>query len=249
MYLLLRKLNVKVGLKHLSIFAGLFIAINFGKAQHKVEIGGFIGPSYYLGDLNPQKQFYKPGLSVGGVARYMLTDRYAVKGTLGLAKFKGAYPSKGVLFPNEEAIYNFNRSVVDGTVQMEFNFASYDHQFVSDTKFTPYISLGLGTTIYKRFSVEDENNSEQTVFILSLPFGVGAKYKVNNWIRIGAEWSFRKTFVDDLDVVGHNLPVDASDPYGFNNEGKIHNTDLYSIASVMVTFSLFRKKSDCNGGF
>ncbi len=218
-------------------------------AQDRMEIGGFVGSSYYLGDLNLQKQFYQPSLAFGGLARYVLTDRYAVKGSIGVAKIKGSYPSENVLFPQGDINYDFSRSVIDGTVQMEFNFKSYDHQFISNTDFTPYISLGLGTTIYKRFSTEEGKNSEQTVFILSLPFGVGAKYKINKWIRVGAEWSFRKTFVDDLDLVETTSGVDPKDPYGFNNEGKNHNNDMYSIASVMVTFSLFRKKAQCNGGF
>jgi len=241
--------KVKLRLKIAYVFVGLFVAITFSKAQDKFEVGGYIGTSYYMGDLNPQKQFYQPALSFGGIARYVLNDRYAVKGTLGIAGLKGSYPDNGVLFPEGEVPYSFERKVADGTVQMEFNFKSYDHPFVRTTNFTPYISLGLGTSVYKRFSTETGNNSQQTVFILSLPFGIGAKYKINRWIRVGAEWSFRKTFVDDLDVVGSNLPVNTADPYGFGNEGKVHNNDIYSVASVHLTFSLFRRKAQCNSGF
>ncbi|MGQ1785394.1 MULTISPECIES: type IX secretion system protein PorG [unclassified Saccharicrinis] len=241
--------KVKLRLKAIYVFVGLFVTISFGAAQDKVELGGYVGTSYYLGDLNPQNQFYQPGLSFGGVARYVLDDRYALKGTLGVASLKGSYPDNNVLFPEGDVPYSFSRKVADGTLQMEFNFKSYDHPFVSTTNFTPYISLGLGTSVYKRFSTEIGNNSQQTVFILSLPFGIGAKYKINKWIRVGAEWSFRKTFVDDLDVVGSNLPVNAEDAYGFNSESKIHNTDMYSVASVHMTFSLFTRKAQCNSGY
>ncbi|TLX76931.1 porin family protein [Labilibacter sediminis] len=243
------KYKVKLRLKTIAVFAGLFVTLTFSMAQDKVEIGGYIGTSYYLGDLNPQKQFYQPGLSFGGVGRYVLTDRFAIKGSLGLARLKGSYPDNGVLFPEGEVNYDFNRQVIDASVQTEFNFMSYDHRFVKNSNFTPYVSFGLGTTIYKRFSTEGENNSEQTVFILSLPIGVGIKYKINNWIRVGAEWSFRKTFADDLDKVGHNLPINPEDPYGFGTGSKIHNNDWYSVASAMITFSLFKKKSACNAGF
>ena len=246
--------KVKLRLKAFYVFVGLFVTVTFGTAQDKVEMGGFLGTSYYLGDLNPQKQFYQPGISFGGVARYVLTDRYALKGTLGAARIKGSYPDNNVLLPEGNTSYSFSNMLVDGTVQMEFNFKSYDHPFISGSKFTPYLSLGLGTTVYKRISVETGNDTNQTVFILSLPFGIGAKYKINKWIRVGAEWSFRKTFVDDLDLEEQREHVPGTtpnpgDPYGFNNDGKIHNTDMYSIASVMVTFSLFRKKAQCNGGF
>ncbi|WP_083631428.1 type IX secretion system protein PorG [Labilibacter marinus] len=245
--------KVKLRLKAVAIFASLFVTLTFSKAQDKLELGGYLGTSYYLGDLNPQTQFYQPSFAFGGVGRYVLTDRYAVKGTLGACRIKGSYPSDKAFFPEGDVPYSFNNFLVDGTVQMEFNFKSYDHAFVSDTRFTPYLLLGLGTTVYKRISTESGNDTNQTVFILSLPFGIGAKYKLNKWIRVGAEWSFRKTFVDDLDIeeqagFGPGIP-NPSDPYGFNNSGKIHNTDMYSVASVMVTFSLFRKKGQCNGGY
>ncbi len=246
--------KVKLRLKIIYVFVGLFVTVSFGNAQNKIEIGGFFGTSYYLGDLNPQKQFYKPSVAFGGLARYVLTDRYAIKGTLGAARIKGNYPDNNILFPQGNTPYSFNNFLVDGSVQMEFNFKSYDHPFIGSTNFTPYVSLGLGTTVYKRISIENGNDIKQTVFILSLPFGIGAKYKINKWIKIGAEWSFRKTFVDDLDLEEQREhdPItdpDASDPFDFGNKGKIHNTDMYSVASVHVTFSLFRKKAQCNSGF
>ncbi len=218
-------------------------------AQDKLEFGLTAGTSYYLGDLNPQKQFYKAGLAFGGIGRYVLSDRLALKGTAVLMQLRGEYPDNNVLFPEGNVNYDFSRTVGDATVQMEVNFKSYDHPFIGTTNFTPYISFGLGTTIYKRFSTESENNSEQTVFILSLPIGVGFKYKVNKWIRVGAEWSFRKTFVDDLDVVGSDLPINPDDPYGFNNGSTIHNNDLYSYLGVMVTFSMLKRKTECNSGY
>lgn len=244
---LINKKKLKV--RWFILYAVFFILSYSVKAQDKLELGMFLGASYYIGDLNPQKQFYQPGLVIGGIGRYVLSDRVAFKGTFSMASLKGSYPDNGVLFPEGNIDYSFNRQIGDATAQMEFNFMSYDHKFIHNTNFTPYLSFGLGTTIYKRFSTESENNSEQTVFILSLPIGVGVKYKINKWIRVGAEWSFRKTFVDDLDVVGNNLPINPGDPYAFDVGSKIHNNDWYSFAGVMVTFSLFKRNSECNGGF
>lgn len=94
-----------------------------------------------------------------------------------------------------------------------------------------------------------QNEENKTVFVLSLPFGVGAKYKLNSWIRVGAEWSFRKTFVDDLDYVGGSGIVNPDDPYGFDEKALTHNNDWYSFAGITVTFSFSRRKTACNGGF
>jgi len=218
-------------------------------SQDKIEIGGMVGTSYYLGDLNHQKQFYKPSLAFGGIARYVLSDRMALKGTAIIDRLKGEYPNNGIVFPEGDVKYSFSRTIGDAALQAEFNFMSYDHPFVRTTNFTPFISFGLGTTVYKRFDADPTKNSQQTVFILSLPFGVGFKYKINDWIRVGVEWSFRKTFVDDLDYMERINQINPYDPYGFENTQKIHNTDMYSFAGVMVTFSMFKRKTECNSGY
>ncbi|WP_301200012.1 DUF6089 family protein [Plebeiibacterium marinum] len=248
----LRKLSVGYyfnTIKSKMLILLFMMAFGIAKSQDRIELGVMAGASYYIGDLNPQKQFYKPGFSYGGIARYVLTDRFALKGTASMVRIKGSYPDNDVLFPEGEQTYSFNRAMGDAALQMEFNFTSYDHPFIGTTNFTPFISFGLGTTIYKRFSTDIENNSEQTVFILSLPIGVGFKYKVNKWVRVGAEWSFRKTFVDDLDYVGNNLPVNPDDPYGFYQETTLHNNDWYSFAGVSITVSMFRRKTECNSGY
>ncbi len=219
------------------------------KGQDRLELGFLMGASYYFGDLNPGKQFYQPSAAFGGVGRYVLNDRYAVKGSIVMATIKGSYPDNGVYFPDGEVNYSFDRKLAEAALQLEFNFMSYDHWFIKDSNFTPFVSLGLATTAYKRFSTDVQNPTEQTVFILSLPFGAGLKYKINQWVRVGIEWNFRKTFVDDLDVVGHNLPISPNDPYGFDSSHGIHNNDWYSFAAGTITFSLFKRKNSCNGGF
>jgi hypothetical protein len=219
-------------------------------AQYRIELGGFVGTSYYLGDLNPGNQFREPHLAIGGVARYIFNDRFVVKGTAIFAGLSGHYPQKDVLL-NEtyDGTYSFNRRVIDVAAMGEYNFMSYDHQFISKTVFTPYITFGLATTLYNRYSNDLNSNDAKPVFVLSLPFGAGVKYKLTDWVRVGAEWTFRKTFVDDLDVISNGGPVNPSDPFGFNQKSSVHNNDWYSFAGVYVTFNLFRRKNTCSSGF
>ena len=235
----------------LSFILGiLFWGFGQAKAQNRFEIGGFLGAGYYFGDLNPSPPFKNSHPALGGLVRYNMTDRIAFKGSATLSELSGEYPSEGVLFPNAEgARYSFSRTFVDVAAQMELNFLSYDHPFISKTRFTPYLSFGLATTIYKRYGDEMQNEENKTVFVLSLPFGLGAKYKLNNWIRIGADWSFRKTFVDDLDYVGGSGIINPDDPYRFDDKVLTHNNDWYSFTGITVTFSFSRRKTECNGGF
>jgi hypothetical protein len=218
--------------------------------QNRMELGLFLGGSYYQGDLNPSVPFKETHPAFGGLLRYNMTDRIAWKATATLGRLSGSYPSPGVRFPNAENMsYSFERNIADCSAQMELNFMSYDHPYISGSKFTPYISYGVATTIYKRYGNQNQNEKNKTVFVLSLPFGIGAKYKINNWIRVGAEWTFRKTFVDDLDVTGQTDVINPDDPYWFDDKTFTHNNDWYSFAGVTVSFSFLRKKTSCSAGY
>ena len=240
--------NFKVGILSAIFWIVTLVSV---QAQDRVEVGGFLGTSYYLGDLNPGTQFRNPHLALGGIVRYVLTDRVVFKGTAMFGTISGEYPQKKVkLNERNTNRYSFERSLLDVAAMVEYNFMSYDHRFISNTNFTPYLTFGIGTTIYNRYTIDSGSGDGDPVFVLSLPFGAGVKYKLTDWIRIGAEWTFRKTSVDDLDVVPDgNSPVDPADPFGFGHTSSIHNNDWYSFAGVYVTFNLFRRKNECKSGF
>ncbi len=219
-----------------------------GKAQDRLELGAFLGTSYYIGDLSTGVPFSNSHLAFGGIGRYVFTDRIALKGMALVGNISGDYQGQDLKYLEaHEGNYSFNRSIGDISAQMEFNFRSYDHKFISTTTFTPYISVGLATTIYNRIDTDVENSAGNTSFILSLPFGIGAKYKINKYVRVGAEWTFRKTFVDDLDYVGPGS-INPSDPYGFGESTFTHNNDWISFAGVYVTISMLKRKTKCNDG-
>ncbi|WP_233248594.1 hypothetical protein, partial [Desulfonatronum sp. SC1] len=69
------------------------------------------------------------------------------------------------------------------------------------------------------------------------------------WMKLGAEWTFRKTFTDDLDLIGFNNPIDPSDPYRFNQNTLSHNNDWYSVVGLYMTFSIFSRRDKCHDGF
>lgn len=233
--------------KLLLIIFVCFVSVS-SKAQDRIELGGFLGASYYIGDLSKGIPFADSHLSVGGIGRYVFNDRIALKGMALYGAISGDYKGQNLKYlESSDANYAFERSIGDLSAQVEFNFRSYDHKFISTTNFTPYISVGLATTIYNRIDTDDENSKGKPSFILSLPFGVGAKYKINKYVRVGAEWTFRKTFVDDLDYMGEGS-VDPSDPYGFGESTLTHNNDWISFAGVYVTISMLKRKTRCNDG-
>lgn len=219
-------------------------------AQDRMEIGAFAGTSYYMGDLNPGTPFKDPHLALGGFIRYAISDRWALKGSATMGGMSGRYPQEGLLYVTEpNDTYSFNRNFGDVAFTAEFNFLSYDHRFLSKTVFTPYVTAGLASTVYQRKENTGGNESRPTVFVLSLPFGVGVKYKLTEWMRVGAEWTMRKTFVDDLDDAGATTSVDPTDPYGFGTKSAVHNNDWYSFAGVTLSFNMLKRRSACNAGY
>ncbi len=244
---------------HLKIHIFLFFSAVFlmfaevGHSQDRIEGGFFLGTSYYNGDLNPGGQFYQPKLSYGGLVRVVMNNRFAFKGSLTGLSVSGSYPQKNVFYPaasgSQSATYNFERTIADMATQFELNFFEYDNPTRrEETRITPYISGGLAYTMYRRYHVNGDSRSENPLFILSLPFGIGVKWKPADWVHVGLEWSFRKTFVDDLDKMG-NGEIDPSDPYGFETSSALHNNDWYSLAGIFVTFDIFHRRVPCNAGF
>jgi hypothetical protein len=224
--------------------------VTLAKSQTLLEAGPLLGISWYNGDLNPQRQFYRIHPSAGLIVRYSANDRIAFRGSVLLAGISGAYPvGDEVMVEVSDSPYRFRRTLGDATAMMEFNFFSFDHPFNDESSFTPYFTFGLGSVFYKRYAQADGNHTEKPLFVLSLPFGGGVKWKLKNGLKLGLEWTFRKSFADDLDLVGANLPVNPSDSYGFDQKVVTHNNDWVSVVGVSATFSLINRRSRCNDGF
>ena len=107
---------------------------------------------------------------------------------------------------------------------------------------------GLGYMYYRRYFEGSVDGSENPQFILSLPFGLGLKWKLSDWLHVGLEWNFRKTFVDDIDKMGSGA-IDPSDPYGFEESTDWHNNDWYSFAGIFLAIDVFHQKVPCNAGY
>ena len=215
-------------------------------SQTLIEGGPFLGISWYNGDLNPQRLFYNNYPAFGGFLRYVVDDRLSFKGSVTVGKISGEYPAKNVLIREFDIIpYEFERNITDIALTFEINMFSFDHPNKKSSNFSPYLSLGLGTIFYKSYI----NNNEKQQIVLSLPFGAGVKYKVIKGLRVGMEWTMRKSFADDLDLVGFNNSINPNDPYGFEVWKLTHNNDWVSFVGVFVSFTIINRREKCNAGY
>jgi hypothetical protein len=211
-------------MKQLLIIFLIFLGSFTLNAQRFTDFGVLFGGAYYNGEINPTRQFYKPSLSYGAFIRQNLNKRFALR-------FSGYYSHlKGNVndFPDRVTHYipppreSFSKQVLDLTGQLEFNFLPYitgERNFLRST----YVSGGLG---YGLFS--GSSNS------LLIPFGVGAKMNFGERLSAGIEWSFRKTFADDIDdypnLLGNTL---------------INNNDWYSFFGLFISYKFVKFAADC----
>jgi hypothetical protein len=198
------------------------------KAQTKKEAGFFVGTSYYLGDINPTRQFYDPSPSFGGLFKYYFNSRHCLR----FSGFYGQFRGSDRDFSNEfQQLRNksFSATLFDVAVIYEFNFLPYQFD-PRKTVFSPFIFGGIGYDFVIRTQYPVGPH-------LSVPFGLGVKYMASRKVTLGLEWSFRKTFQDNIDGV--------ESPGGASENSFLSNKDWYSFAGFFITFRLFDNTGDC----
>ncbi len=58
-------------------------------SQRNANVGIFAGTAYYMGDINPNRHFYKPSFSLGVFYRYNINTRVAVRANGYYARLSG----------------------------------------------------------------------------------------------------------------------------------------------------------------
>jgi hypothetical protein len=197
--------------------------------QRNGNVGIFAGTAYYMGDINPNRHFYRPTLSLGLLYRYNFNTRYALKANAYYAHLSASdtdFP--GILHPDRPLNpASFQTSLLDLGVQVEFNFLPFTPG-LPNLSYTPYITTGFSGALI--LSSDRPSNN-----LVALPFGLGVKVNISKRITGGAEWSFRKTFSDRIDGL--------ENPSGVYSV--LHNNDWYSFLGIYITYKFFNFAADC----
>ncbi len=211
----------------LSIFL-LYNSLMFSQAR--MDVGGFGGVSYYMGDINPSKQFYSPQPAVGALIRYNFDQRYSIRGNV----LYGTLSANDQDFKNlyqQTRNHSFNTSAFEVAVLAEFNFLPY---VVANDKFNRSTYLVAGIAYAMMPSTPSPSQ-------FSIPFGIG--YKINllrNW-AFGAEWTLRKTFSDNIDGLNGKDYLNNS----YKQTAFANNNDWYSFCGIFLTYMIFSEELKC----
>lgn len=222
------------------------------------EFGVFLGGSYYNGELNPSKHVIPVARPALGLFYDLhLNPRYSFRTALNYGQLEADDDLTDIGLNNFRGL-SYSGRVVDLSGQIVFNFHSYGNT-MNTKKFTPYLFVGLA--IYNIDSKLEplsadsagtafpKEHSSQNIIGVAMPFGLGFKCMFWN-MTMGIEWSFRKTFSDNIDGLGNQYdagntygdPVQYNQPSGYQ-KGIFNTDDWYSL--IGLTFS-YRKKADKN---
>lgn len=197
--------------------------------DYRYEAGGGIGLSGYLGEASSSILSH-PGYAATATFRYIISSRWALKANLATAHISGNTASQDNQLPLGQT-HSFKSQLYDLGAQMEFNFLPFGtgSRYLHLKRLAPYITLGLGTTLAA--------TGGKSHLALTLPMGIGVKYKLRERLNISAEFTMRKAFSDQLDGL--------ADLQGIKS-GWAKNTDWYSLTLITITYEFSQRCRTCH---
>lgn len=208
------------------LFLYLFIAlssIHSVSAQY-FELGGGVGGSFYIGDLNSPELSTTIGETalMGEVfVRYVKNKNLAFRVNLTAGKLQGADSLSTKEWQRERNL-SFRSLFVELGARAEYYLFGYDAS-KGEHLFSPYVTAGLAVFGFnpkadylgETYSLQPLGTEGQGIsgypgkysrVALAIPFGGGIKMKVNNKVNLGAEAILRYTFTDYIDDLSTSYP-------------------------------------------
>ena len=204
----------------------------YSQEDYRFDAGGGLGMTGYLGDANTSNMWSNPSWDLELLFRYIANPRWAFKTDVYVGGLKGDSSKMTNVFPSGES-YKFSTTFYELSEVAEFNFFNYGmgESYRKLKKFTPYIAAGIGMTMW---SVGGSVGAGMTI-----PLGIGFKYKPSRRLNFGLEFLMKKVFADRLD--GAML----DDPMGIKSSF-MKNTDWYSTLTFTVSYEFSKRCAVCN---
>ena len=235
-------------MKKITSFLVITMFYSFSYAQ-KLNVDFFAGTSNYEGDL--QSKFFtfkQSGVAAGVGLSYQLSNRIFIRSGFTFGKV-GADDKKNPTVLSFRNL-NFTSSIKELHAAAEYYLFNLD-----DVRFSPYVFGGVAVFHFNPYTYDTsgtkyflqplstegqgfyQNRKPYSLTQFAIPFGVGAKYALNNNIKIGLEIGMRKLFTDYLDDVSttyidQNLLLANKGPKALElafRAAEISNTETYPV--------------------
>lgn len=180
-----------------------------------------LGMANYQGDLKAKSISFKQSkllLSLG--ARYDFSEHITARSYFTLTAL--AADDKNGTAAMQQRNLSFRSKIFDWELTGQYNLFSFNEKW-----WTPYVFAGIGIYHFKPYTQDTGGNKvylkplstegqgfasgvkDYKLTQFSIPFGIGAEYSLNEDMRLGVEFGYRKIFTDYLDDVSKTY-VDES---------------------------------------
>ena len=120
-----------IGYKNIILLATLLLVITSTvgaqEQEHKMELGGMLGSSFYMGDANTKTLYKDCHWAGGAIARYHFNPHIAMKANLLMGRISGNTADFDTKYPNGLQT-SFSRNIFDLGTQFECNFWGYGQE-------------------------------------------------------------------------------------------------------------------------
>jgi len=183
------------------------------------EFGIGLGASHYFGDLNTRGHLNRPKMAASVFFRKNFSNYISgrIAATFAQVGYSDIYNSDNEYMHRRNL--SFNSNVWELALQADFNFFRF-MPGEPGFNFTPYITLGVGAFSYDPYaylnnekiflrplgtegqgSTRYPDRKQYSTMGISIPFGAGIKYSLNERFNIAFELLHRYTNTDYLDDV------------------------------------------------
>src|SRR6476469_6971649 len=175
-----------------------------------------VGMSNYQGDLKASAVSFgqsKVLVSLGG--RYDISDHITARTFFSLTSLHA--DDKTGTTSMQQRNLNFRSKIFDWELAGQYNLFSFN-----DKWWTPYVFLGVGMFHFNPYTNDETGNKvflkplstegqgfmpgvkNYSLWQFMIPMGIGGEYSLNEDMRLGLEFGYRKTFTDYIDDVSTN---------------------------------------------
>ena len=184
----------------------------FAGAQN-LYLSARLGMANYQGDLKAKSVSFKQSKLLGSLgARYDFSEHISARSYLSLTSL-AADDKNGTSFMQSRNL-SFKTKIFEWELTGQYSLFSFNNKWWS-----PYVFAGIGLYHFKPYTQDVNGNkvylqplsTEGQGFLpgkknysltqFSIPFGLGAEYSMNEDMRVGLEFGYRKLFTDYLDDV------------------------------------------------
>lgn len=243
--------------KYLAVIIFLFICLCSavkGYTQNAIvqegEVGIGLGAGHYFGDLNTRARLNRPKMAATFFFRKNFGNYIAARISASFAQlgYSDQYNTSNKYMNSRNL--SFNSRVWELALQGDFNFFRF-MPGEPEYSFTPYITLGAGIFSYDPYAylggqkiflrplgTEGQGSSlypdrkQYSSMAISIPFGGGIKYALNERFNIAFEVLHRFTNTDYLDDVSKTYvdpAVFPANPDGSPSNGLLLSDRSYEI--------------------